>query len=58
MSRPTVPFTELFSVWDHFPIHHFRRNNKPIIAIGHKKKKQLVTQKLQHPNYLKKALYY
>ena len=29
-----------------------------IIAIGHKTKKQLVTQKLQHPNYLKRALYY
>ena len=55
---PTDALTELFSVWDHFPIHHTRRNNKPIIAIGHKKKKQLVTQKLQHPNYLKKALYY
>ena len=55
---PTDALTELFSVWDHFPIHHIRRNNKPIIAIGHKKKKQLVTQKLQHPNYLKKAMYY
>ena len=55
---PTVPLTELFTVWDHFPIHHIRRNNKPIIAIGHKKKKQLLTQKLQHPNYIKKALYY
>ena len=55
---PTDALTELFSVWDHFPIHHIRRNNKPIIAIGHKKKKQLVTQKLQHPNYLKKALYF
>ena len=55
---PTVPFTELFTVWDHFPIHHFRRNNKPIIAIGHKSQKQLVTQKLHHPNYLKRALYY
>ena len=28
------------------------------IAIGHKKKKQLFIQKLHHPNYLKKALYY
>ena len=53
-----MPLTELFTVWDHFPIHHIRRNNKPIIAIGHKKKKQLLTQKLHHPNYLKKALYY
>ena len=57
-SSPTVPLTELFTVWDHFPIHHIRRNNKPIIAIGQKKKKQLLTQKLHHPNYLKKALYY
>ena len=57
-SSPNVPLTELFTVWDHFPIHHFRRNNKPIIAIGHKKKKQLLIQKLQHPNYLKKAMYY
>ena len=55
---PTDVFTELFTVWDHFPIHHARRNNKPIIAIGHKPQKQLLTQKLQHPNYLKKALYY
>ena len=55
---PTAPFTELFWVWDHFPIHHFRRNQKPIIAIGHKPQKQLVTQKLHHPNYLKRALYY
>ena len=55
---PTDALTELFSVWDHFPIHHFRSNNKPIIAIGHKPQKQLLTQKLQHPNYLKKALYY
>ncbi len=55
---PTDALTELFFVWDHFPIHHVRRNNKPIIAIGHKIKKHLVTQKLQHPNYLKKALYY
>ena len=55
---PTVSFTEPFCVWDHFPIHHFRRNKKPIIAIGHKPQKQFVTQKLQHPNYLKKALYY
>ena len=53
-----MPLTELFTVWDHFPIHHFRRNNKPIINIGHKKKKQLLIQKLHHPNYLKKALYY
>ena len=53
-----MPLTELFTVWDHFPIHHIRRNNKPIIAIGHKKKKQLLTQKLHHPNYLKRALYY
>ena len=45
-------------MWDNFPIHHFRRNKKPIIAIGHKPQKQFVTQKLQHPNYLKKALYY
>ena len=45
-------------MWDHFPIHHFRRNQKPIIAIGHKPQKQLVTQKLHHPNYLKRALYY
>ena len=45
-------------MWDHFPIHHFRRNKKPIIAIGHKPQKQLVTQKLHHPNYLKRALYY
>ncbi len=55
---PTVPLTELFTVRDHFPIHHFRRNNKPIIAIGHKPQKQLVTRKLHHPNYLKKAMYY
>ena len=40
------------------PIHHFRSNNKPIISIGHKPQKQLLTQKLQHPNYIKKALYY
>ncbi len=33
-------------------------NKKPIIAIGHKPQKQFVTQKLHHPNYLKKALYY
>ncbi|MCY3681651.1 MAG: hypothetical protein OXH16_09650 [Gemmatimonadetes bacterium] len=45
-------------MWDHFPIHHFRRNKKPIIAIGHEPQKQFVTQKLHHPNYLKKALYY
>ncbi len=45
-------------MWDHFPIHHFRRNQKPIIAIGHKPQKQVVTQKLHHPNYLKRALYY
>ena len=45
-------------MWDNFPIHHFRRNKKPVIAIGHKPQKQLVTQKLHHPNYLKKALYY
>ncbi len=55
---PTVPPTELFTVRDHFPIHHIRRNKKPIIAIGHKPQEKLVTQKLQHPNYLKKALYY
>ena len=55
---PSAPFTELFCVWDHFPIHHFRRNQKPVIAIGHKPQKQLVTQKLHHPNYLKRALYY
>ena len=55
---PTDALTELFTVWDHFPIHHIRRNNKPIIAIGHKTKKQLVTQKLLHPNYLKRAMYY
>ena len=45
-------------MWDHFSIHHFRKNKKPIIAIGHKPQKQLVTQKLHYPNYLKKALYY
>ena len=45
-------------MWDHFPIHHFRRNKKPIIVIGHEPPKQLVTQKLHHPNYLKRALYY
>ena len=55
---PTVPLTELFTVWDHFPIHHFRSNNRPIIAIGHKPQKHLITQKLQHPNNIKKALYY
>ena len=55
---PTDPFTELFTVWDYFPIHHIRRNKKPIIAIGHKPKKQFVTQKLHHPNYIKKVLYY
>ena len=55
---PTDALTELFTVWDHFPIHHIRRNNKPIIAIGHKPQKQLLIQKLHHPNYLKKALYY
>ena len=55
---PTDALTELFTVWDHFPIHHSRRNNKPIIAIGHKPQKQLLTQKLHHPNYIKKALYY
>ena len=55
---PTDALTELFTVWDHFPIHHFRRNNKPIIAIGNKPQKQLLIQKLQHPNYIKKALYY
>ena len=53
-----MPLTELFTVWDRFPIHHFRRNNKPIIAIGHKPQKQLDTRKLHHPNYLKRALYY
>ena len=53
-----MPLTELFTIRDHFPIHHFRKNNKPIIAIGHKPQKQLVTQKLHHPNDLKKALYY
>ena len=55
---PTDALTERFCVWDQFPIHHFRRNKKPIIAIGHKPQKQLVTQKLRHPNYLKRALYY
>lgn len=55
---PTDALTELFTVWNHFPIHHFRSNNKPIIAIGHKPQKQLLTQKLHHPNYIKKALYY
>ncbi len=55
---PTDALTELFTVWDHFPIHHFRSNNKPIIAIGHKTETQLVTRKLLHPNYLKRALYY
>ena len=55
---PTDVFTELFCIWDHFPIHHIRRNQKPIIAIGHKPQKKLVTQKLHHPNYLKRALYY
>ena len=55
---PTDIFTELFCIWDHFPIHHIRRNQKPIIAIGHKPQKKLVTQKLHHPNYLKRALYY
>ncbi|MCY3681235.1 MAG: hypothetical protein OXH16_07545 [Gemmatimonadetes bacterium] len=55
---PTDALTELFTVWDHFPIYHIRRNNKHIIAIGHKPQKQLLTQKLQHPNYIKKALYY
>lgn len=55
---PTDAFTEPFCVWDRFPIHHFRRNKKPIIAIGHKPQKQLVTQKLHHPNYLKRSLYY
>ena len=55
---PNVPLTELFTVWDHFPIHHIRRNNKPVIAIGHKPQKQLLTQKLHHPNYLKRATYY
>lgn len=55
---PTDALTELFTVWDHFPIHHIRRNNKPVIAIGHTPQKQLLTQKLQHPNYIKKALYY
>ena len=58
ISSPTDPFTELFTIRDHFHIHHIRRNQKPIIAIGHKPQKQLVTQKLQHPNYLKRALYY
>ena len=58
VGSPTVPLTELFTVWDHFPIHHFRRNNKPIIAIGHKPPQKLVTQKLHHPNYLKRAMYY
>ena len=48
LGSPTVPLTELFTVWDHFSIHHFRRNNKPIIAIGHKSQKQFVTQKLHH----------
>ena len=45
-------------MWDHFPIHHIRRNRKPIIAIGQKPKKQFVTQKLHQPNYIKRALYY
>ena len=53
-----MPLTELLPVLDRFPIHHFRKNNKPIIVIGYKPQKQLVTQKLHHPNYLKKALYY
>lgn len=55
---PTDALTERFCVWDNFPIHHIRRNRKPIIAIGHKPPKQLVTQKLRHPNYLKRAMYY
>ena len=29
-----------------------------VIAIGPEKKKQFVTQKLHHPNYIKKAMYY
>ena len=45
-------------MWDNFPIHHFRLNKKLIIAIGHKPPEKFVTQKLHHPNYLKKALYY
>ena len=56
---PTDALTELFTVWDYFPIHHFRRNNKPVIAIGHQpQENNLVTRKLHHPNYIKKALYY
>ncbi|MCY3682866.1 MAG: hypothetical protein OXH16_15805 [Gemmatimonadetes bacterium] len=45
-------------MWDNFPIHHFRRNKRPIIAIGHKPSEKFVTQKLHHPNYLKRAVYY
>ena len=45
-------------MWDRFLIHHFRRDEKPIIAIGHKPHKQLDTRKLHHPNYLKRAMYY
>ena len=33
-------------------------NKKPVIAIGHKPQKQFLPQKLHHPNYLKRALYY
>ena len=58
IGSPHVPFTEPFCVWDHFLIHHIRRNQKPIIAIGPEKKKQLVTQNLHHPNHLKRSLYY
>ena len=45
-------------MWDLFSIHHFRRNKKPVIAIGHKPQEPLVTQKLHHPNDLKRARYY
>ena len=53
-----MPLTELLPVWDRFPIHHFRRNNKPAIEIGPEPPKKIVTQKLHHSNYLKRSLYY
>ena len=55
---PHAPITELFDVFDDFPIHQFRKNLKPVIGIGLAKKIQFVTRKLRHPNHLKRAMYY
>ncbi|MCY3680066.1 MAG: hypothetical protein OXH16_01620 [Gemmatimonadetes bacterium] len=53
-----MPLTELLPVLDRFPIHHYHRNNKRTIEIGPEPPKKIVTQKLHHPNYLKRSLYY